>query len=275
MQTTETTNNMQLATKPQNQVAKLPIAHSLPESLVKTLPRQTIARISQLTLKQSSDEDRQKFAHQVLEFINPKFEDEQEALYSQKIIVEFAQNCNLTASEYLLALDMASKRQLSIDGEPVKVFREIDRLKLGEIETAYLEFIQNDKQHDLATKKINEYLNPPKEETAEEKQEKRLIFLKNSFKEYLQTGEMKGVILFYDKIRNLYPKISIDFVEHFLIKFKAEEPQKSESVGGMMPYKMVKNDAFVKFKETYVYTFLEKMEMKNYTEQQWIDYWEN
>lgn len=228
-----------------------------------------------MTLKQSSDEDRQKFAHQVLEFINPKFEDEQEALYSQKIIIEFAQNCNLTASEYLLALDMASKRKLSIDGESVKVFREIDRLKLGELETAYLEFIQNDKQHDLATKKINEYLNLPKEETAEEKQEKRLIFLKNSFKEYLQTGEIKGVILFYDKIRNVFPSISLDFVERFLKNFKPEEAQKSESVGGAVPFKMVKNDAFVKFKETYVYTFLEKLKMKDYTEQQWIDYWEN
>lgn len=274
MQTTET-HNTQVATQPQNQVAKLPIAHSLPENLIKTLPRQTVARISQLTLKQSSDEDRQKFAHQVLEFINPKFEDQEEAIYSQKIIIEFALNCNLTASEYLLALDMASKRQLTIDGEVVKIFREIDRLKLGEIETAYLEFIRYDKQHDLATKKINEYLNPPKEETTEEKREKRLIFLKNSFKEYLQTGEIRGAVLFYDKIRNLYSSVSIDFVEHFLKNFKPEEAQKSESVGGIMPFKMVKNDAFVKFKETYVYAFLEKKEMKNYTEQEWIDYWEN
>lgn len=213
--------------------------------------------------------------NKITRMLGVQFQDEEDRKNAGGEWIAFCQSFRLTAPEIVEAYTMALRKELYANGEPIKVFPNLSVITAGEILKAYEEYKIKSQTLEQGRKKLNEAINPPKEETAEEKQEKRLIFLKNSFKEYLQTGEMKGVILFYDKIRNLYPKISIDFVEHFLIKFKAEEPQKSESVGGMMPYKMVKNDAFVKFKETYVYAFLEKMEMKNYTEQQWIDYWEN
>lgn len=267
-----TTTNTQVAQ--QNQLAKYPIAHSLPENLIKELPQTTIAKISQLTLKQCSDTERLQFAHQVLEFINPKFEDKAEAQYSQKILVDFASKCQLTANEFMVALEMVSKRELVIDGEPVKIFREIDRLKLGEIERAYTDFIRNDKRHELGLKKINEYLNPPKEPTEAEKRQEWIEHLRKHHGEYQQTGKIKTAFLYYDKINREYEMIRLEFVENFFKNYRAEEPQKI-SGGGLMPFKVVKNDAFTCFKEAYVYAFLRKIEASKMTEEEWVNHWIN
>lgn len=126
------------------------------------------AEISQSMLKWSNDQQREEFAEQILNFINPKFESEEEYNGSVFVLLEFAKTCELTAREMLLALEMAADGKL-FDGEHrVKVFREIDRLKLGEIKGAYINYKRADRQYEIGRDKIRKALQPEYQPTPEQ-----------------------------------------------------------------------------------------------------------
>ena len=121
----------------------------------------------------------------VLNFIDPKFNDEIEFETNKAMLIEFAKNCELTADEFMNALMLASKGKLVVEDYEretfvaVKLFREINALKLGEIETAYVFWRNQDKAFETSENIVKNFLTPPpKEITPKEKFEQ----VKKTFK---------------------------------------------------------------------------------------------
>lgn len=205
-----------------------------------------------------------------MEFINPKFENEQEALYSQKIIIEFAQNCNITANEYMLALDLASRRLLTLNGEVIKVFREIDRLKLGEIETAFTEYKRHDPNAEKGEKMINQHLNQEKEPSEAEKELERKRFLTNAFNKYKATGEIIGGTLLYEKLRKRVSLVGLDFLDNFIRNYTGERVEKTQ---GLIPFRVEKTNLKVEWATAYVKQFCD-LKLSQLNLNGWIEFWE-
>lgn len=125
----------------------------------------TQRQVRSLMLKHTNFEETTVFIDWVFNFINPKFSSEGEREMAMTALYEFAKECELTASEMKEALQMASKGFLTIDdGETwkkIKLFREIDRLKLDEVEQAYIQFRNADYNHQKGLQLLKEILNPP------------------------------------------------------------------------------------------------------------------
>lgn len=134
----------------------------------------TQRQVRSLMLKYTNFEETTVFIDWVFNFINPKFSSEGEREMAMTALYEFAKECELTASEMKEALQMASKGFLTIDdGETwkkIKLFREIDRLKLDEVEQAYIQFRNTDYNHQKGLETLKVLLNPPpaKKEASEE-----------------------------------------------------------------------------------------------------------
>ena len=139
-------------------VGKEAIAKYLPNDLQMSLKQMAKAQISQSMLKYASDSEISQFAIRLINFINPKFE-EGEAEIAEAEIYSFAKNCELTGNEFLLALEMSADGKLYSEpdtngnSEKIKLYREVDRLKLGEVKSAYIALKRADKvfQDDLKT----------------------------------------------------------------------------------------------------------------------------
>ena len=219
----------------------------------------------------------------VIAFINPKFEDEDpnnplsEINIQKTIVLDFASKCSLSANEFILAMDMAARRQLFINDEPVKLFREIDRLKLGEVESAYLEFKRNDKTYSEDKLKIKAFLNPPPPElTEEEKKAERLKFFKIEFKNLKGKGVVTGSVVFYPIISHGLNHVNLAFVERFLENFT---PKEYKSKGGLPainnPMEVIEKNAFVEFKNHFVNAVIKGRKLNELSENEWVEYWEN
>lgn len=137
-------------------------------------------------LKHSDDKVKTEFALLVINFINPKYNIPQVEIKPDiEKCKDFASKCQLTKDEFMIALDMASRRLLTYkdgkkellnpnyDGETVEYFREIDLSVLGKIETAYIQFKQKDVQYDNGKRKISKHLNDEGEKTLEEAKAER------------------------------------------------------------------------------------------------------
>ena len=251
----------------------------------------TKAEISQSMLKWSNDNEKEVFANTVLNFINPKFESEEEYMAAKSILIEFSHKCDLTPAEFMLGLEMAADGILvsvpDHEGKsyPVKMFREIDRLKLGEIKNAYQYFKRSNINYEKDKAKIKLFLNPPPEITPEQIKAERLknwnslrksvkesepcahAFLfwewavkKGAFKNFLQDKEaqarkteqvMKAIINREKKKlqSGLFNKIEIENLIAFL--YDGKEPIKlaSERLQAM---------ATVEVKNELVYNFIKK-----------------
>lgn len=177
-----------------------------------------LAELSSPTLRNSDELTRDKFAQEVLSYLNPKFEGkteaekQEEAKISVRELMEFAKHCDLAPKEMILALVMTSKGRLYqrdyLGGflEPLRLFREIDRDKLHKIESAYIIHKREDKVferdttavsdflEDLTMKKIHAQMNKM-DETARERNLQKLL-------EDVEKGiKSKHGFLFYDELK--------------------------------------------------------------------------
>ncbi|WP_347219341.1 hypothetical protein [Chryseobacterium sp.] len=236
-------------------------------------------------LKLSSNEEINVFTAKLLNFFNPKFEDpEIESELARADILKFVMRCELTADEFLLALTLATEGKLrtepNSDGntENIKLFREIDILKLGEVKAAYLRFKRDDEQYKKGKAEIKAFLNPPPPElTTEEKKEIRIKFFKDEFIRLKEKGEILGSTQFYDLLRNEHKIVKIAFVEKFLQTAKLEEltaDKRSTDVHLASSKRIIKKDPFLAFKELFVKSYITKMKLSDGTEDQWIEHWE-
>lgn len=236
-------------------------------------------------LKQSNEEHMNIFTAKVLNYFNPKFEDpEIEEKLARADILRFAMRCEITEAEFMLALDLATEGKLQTapdsagNMENIKLYREIDIIKLGEVKAAYLRFKSVDEKYKNGKDKIAALLNPPSVElTPGQKKEIRIKFLKEEFSRLQTKGEVLGSVQFYDLLRKEHKVIKIGFVEKFLQTVKLEEyvdAGRSTEVHKASSKKVIKKDPFLEFKELFVSSYITKMKLKDVTEEKWIEHWE-
>lgn len=257
----------------------------MPENLKEQLPLTTIAKISQTKLKFSSRQEREFFAQKVLAFINPKYSDENNTnnvRLDLEVIVDFSHTSDLTANEFMLALQLSADGKLfyeSSDGKSseVKLFREIDRLKLGEVQKAYIQYKEKDKLHQQGEIKIKDYLNPPKEKSEEELRVERISFLKGQYNELQTKGSVRASVVFYSLLRKKHKEVKLDFLDNFLNNFKSEtiELKNGVGIGFSNPAKVVKNNVHTSFKDAFVSVAIQYYRLKEKTEEEWVDFWES
>lgn len=236
-------------------------------------------------LKQSSEEEIKIFSARILNFFNPKFEDPHEEELAAADIYSFAMRCELTADEFMLALSLATEGKLKSEidsegnAEVIKLFREIDIIKLGEVKSAYLRYKAEDSKYKKGKAEIVAFLNPPPaESTEEEKQKIRLKFLKDEYARLKSKGEVLGSVQYYDILRKSKDTVKLAFVERFMRAFVPEEyikDERSTSVHLASSKKIIKKDLFLSFKEVFVSAYITKMKLKDGTEEEWIEHWEN
>lgn len=156
-------------------------------------------------LKQSNEEQINVFTAKVLNYFNPKFEDpEIEEELARADILRFAMRCEITEAEFMLALDLATDGKLKTEPDSngnvgsVKLFREVDIIKLGEVKAAYIRFKNEDEQYKKGKLKIKKLLNPePKRSPEEIKAEKKKNW--DSLVEAVKKGEKcEHAFLFYE-----------------------------------------------------------------------------
>lgn len=214
-------NTMQVATTsqqaivPQHLAEKFRVINSLPENTLSSLPKITQLQVRSLMLKHTNSDEIQEFIDFVFFFVNPKFESEEDVDFAKIVLHEFAQSCSLTLAEMKEALQMASKGFLTIDdGETwkkIKLFREIDRLKLDEIEQAYIQFRNADYNHQKGLRLLKEILNPPavalplSQEAERQKKENLLREFAQAYKETgtLPMGSVQSFYLWLFKQKRL------------------------------------------------------------------------
>ena len=241
-----------------------------------------MAEISQSMLKSSTDEDKNVFSARVLNFINPKFDPENQILETELAEAElyaFANNCELTANEFMLALEMATEGKLSSEpddngnSQKIKLFREIDRLKLGEVKSAYIFHKTHDKKYETGRAEIKAFLNPPEKElTAEEKKESLIAWLEEEYRRLREYGKILGSIRFFDLITaNEEINIKVQDVATGLAKFVPEVA--TGKIGEGLP-SIKKNDVVTFFKDGIVARYIKKHNLKELSLNDWINYWE-
>lgn len=240
-------------------------------------------------LKWSSEEELNEFCVKVGSFFNPKFtgsaaeQDLQQEL-AAATIYDFAKKCELTEKEFMLALTLATEGKLKSEidnegnAETIKLYREIDTIKLGEIKAAYLRYKVADPNYQKGKAEIKAFLDPPPSESTEEEKHKiRLKFLKDEYERLQTKGEVLGSVQYYDLLRKNHDTVKIRFVELFMQTFVPEEytvEERSTSVHLASSKKIIKKDLFLSFKELFVSSYITKMKLKELTEEQWIEHWE-
>lgn len=237
-------------------------------------------------LRWSSDEDISVFTARVVNFINPKYNDINESELAEAELYSFAKKCELTADEFLLALELAVDGKLFTEPDEngnsskVKLFREIDRLKLGEVKSAFIYYKTIDKQNERGKSEIKAFLEPPKPEpTPEERKQSFLQLCKTEYARLQKEGNVLGTVIFYDLIKkNGLEKINLKFVEMVLNKFQPETFQtglSTSKVGSLLdlPKKTIHN-AKTFFIDSLVSAYFEKEKLKELSEDGFIEYWE-
>lgn len=155
---------------------KYPLAPYLPEKLRSSLSQMKAAEITETSLRNADFNTKNIFIHRMLSLINPKFEEESEMKIAKMELQDFANKCELTPKEVLLAVEMCIDGRLYSEpnesgfSERLRLFREIDRIKLGEIKSAYIYQKTINKQYEADTEKIKAYLQSSQQSEESKKQ---------------------------------------------------------------------------------------------------------
>ncbi|MHA7823663.1 hypothetical protein ACVVIH_12945 [Chryseobacterium arthrosphaerae] len=262
---------------------KFPLAPYLPAELVKNLPQIVKAEISQSMLKQSNDEQINIFTAKVLSYFNPKFEDpEIEEELARADILRFAMRCEITEEEFMLALDLATEGKLKTEPdsagnvENIKLYREIDIIKLGEVKAAYLRFKNDDEKYKNGKAKIKAFLSPPeKKMTPEEYRSLTLDNIRKDYHRFKADGKVLATSVFYDLIKKTgIVKVKIDFLEKFLKNFVPEVAEGKLSSGGTSLPNIVKKDVYVEFQNEMINHYIIHLDLHQKNEEEWIKHWE-
>lgn len=240
-----------------------------------------MAEISQPKLKYADNDVLTRFANRVVLFIDPKFSDDSpdDPLSDINIalnkVIDYGRRSNLTENEFMLALDMAPKGLLEIDGEKVKFFREINQAQLGQYEAGYIEFKSRDNKFQNAKDKISLFLNPPPPELSPEEYEIiTLNNIRNDYHRFKADGRVLATPIFYDLIKKTgIEKVKLSFVENYLKNFVPEISEGKLSSGGTALPKVVKKDAYVEFQNEMIVHYVIHLKLHELTEDEWVEQW--
>jgi hypothetical protein len=233
------------------------------------------------------------FALEVLNFINPNFENpdfedpDSDASLNKQKVKDFAKKSRLTPKEFMNALDLVPRGELTTieerpNGEefekPLKLFSRIDSKNLIEIETAYIRYRGKNKLYEKGKAEIKAFLTPPTiKPTEDEQQIIWLKFLKDEYDRLQEKGEVLGSVQYYDILRKKHDIVKIGFVEKFMMTFVPEEhtkDERSKAIHLASSKKIIKKDLFLSFKELFVSSYITKMKLNDGTEKDWINHWE-
>lgn len=252
------------------------------------------AEISQPMLKSCDLLTLEMFSLHVLNFINPNFENpdfedpHSDASLNKQKVIDFAKKSKLTPQEFMDALDLVPRGELTtIEERPngeefektLKLFSRIDSKNLIEIETAYIRYKTRNKLYEKGKAELKAFLMPPtKESSDEEKKAQNLKFLKEEYQRLQLRGFVLGSTVFYDLIRSNYKVVNLGFVEKFMINFKPEifeDEKRSVEFHLASSKKIIKKDVFLAFKELFIEKYIEKAQLKNMSDIEWIEHWQN
>lgn len=232
-------------------------------------------------LKSSSEQDVNVFTAKVINFFNPKFETETEVELARADIFKFALRCELTAEEFLLALNLATEGKLKseINGEGgaevIKLYRDIDSIKLGEVKAAYMRYKIEDEKYKKGKDQIRNYLNPPPPKmTSEEYEALTLENIKRDYHRFKADGKVLATPLFYDLIKQARGEnIKLKFVESFLKNFVPEVAEGKLSATGTALPKLIKKDAYLEFQNEMIVNYVLYLKLHETSEEVWMQHW--
>ncbi|WP_347216660.1 hypothetical protein [Chryseobacterium sp.] len=226
-----------------------------------------------------------RFANRVVFDIDPKFPDDDnndldDPLSPLNIAInrvrDYAKRSDLTEQEFLIALSMAQKGLLQIDGEKVRFFREINQAHFAQYEMGYVEFKIRDQKYQNAKDSIRKVLSPPeKKMTPEEYKALTLENIRKDYHRFKVDGKILATPVFYDLIKKTgIVKIKLEFVENFLKNFIPEVAEGKIGSNGTSLPKVIKKDAYVEFKNEMIKHYVIHLELQKKTEEEWIKHWE-
>lgn len=235
-------------------------------------------------LKQSNEEQINIFTAKVLNYFNPKYGEnptlEEELACAD--IHRFAMRCEITEDEFMLALDLATEGKLKTEPdaagntENIKLYREIDIIKLGEVKAAYMRFKNDDEKYKNGKAKIKAFLDPPaKKLTPEEYRTLTLDNIRKDYHRFKADGKVLATPIFYDLIKKTgIVKIKLEFVEKFLKNYVPEVAEGKISSGGTSLPKVIKKDAYVEFQNEMINHYIIHLNLHEITEEEWVKHWE-
>lgn len=234
-----------------------------------------MAEISQLKLKHCNENEINCFALLVLDFINPNFNSETEYNIAKICLIEFAKTCEITADEFIHALELASENKLYTEpnsngnSERIKLFKIIDRVVLGQVKAAYLHVKRVDSEFQKIKSEVKK-LREEKIPTEEEKKEIRLNFLKEEYLKLQKDGYVFGTTIFYELIKKKgVETVKLNWLDRVLESYNPT------------PKKNMVNDIFKKnvidpktyFIDCLVSAYFQKEKLKELSEVEFINYW--
>lgn len=288
IQTTQTTDLAIIQEIPQwAKVGKSPLLPYLPSEFAIKLPETVIAEISQAKLKYSSDDDLIRFANRVVYEIDPKFPEEDGNDPNDQFsplnlalnrVIDYGRRCDLTEKEFMIAISMAQKGILQVDGEKVRFFREINQAHFAQYEMGYIDFKIRDQKYQNAKDSIRTFLTPQQKEiTPEELKGLRMENIRKDYHRFNADGKVLATPLFYDLIKKTRgEKIRLEFVETFLKNFVPEIAEgKITSLGSSQMPKIIKKDVYLEFQDEIIRQYVIHLKLNDQTEVEWINHWEN
>lgn len=239
-------------------------------------------------LKYASEIEVNTFCAKICSLFNPKFSGSSAEQDAQSEIAfattyDFAKKCELTAQEFILAFHLASEGKLKTESdtngnsEIVKLYREIDIIKLGEIKSAYIRFKTSDEKYKKGKNKLRSFLTPPpKQVTPEEMKELTMDNIKKDYHRFKADGKVLATPVFFDLIKKkMGGVIKLDFVDRFLKNFIPEVAEgKLTPTGSTQLPKIIKKDVYVEFQDEIIKQYIMHLKINNYTETEWINHWE-
>lgn len=225
-------------------------------------------------LKYSAEPILDYYATEVFQFVNKSYAFEGDGVEDFTKIKKYLATCEITGDEFMIALNaVSSQKLLDKSGKPIIYIRDINEGNFNLYVSAYLDYKRSSKQYEIGKERLNEFLNPPRELTAEEKTQERLNWLSAEYQKLQKDGYVHGSTLFYDLITRSEDdfKVKVSFVEFVLEKFKPEITDGKLSNG--MPI-LKKKDALTHFKNMLVSAYIKKNNLKELSLEEFINYWE-
>lgn len=225
-----------------------------------------------------------QFANKVVFTIDPKLPDDhdfsdEDPMHPLNIalnrVVDYGRRSDLTEQEFMIALSMAPKGLLQVDGEKVKFFREINQAQLSQYEQGYIDYKIRDQKYQNAKDEIRKLIAPPEKKLSPEEYEAmRTENIRKDYHRFKADGKVLATPIFYDLIKKTgIEKVKLQFVENFLKNFVPEIAEgKLSGVGTALP-KVVKKDVYLEFQNEMIKNYIIYLKLDETSEEVWMQHW--
>ncbi|AZA82198.1 hypothetical protein C1637_09790 [Chryseobacterium lactis] len=224
------------------------------------------------------------FANKVVFEIDAKIEDDgnddpEDALSPTNIalnrVIDYAKRSDLTEKEFMIAISMAQKGLLQIDGEKVRFFREINQAHFAQYEMGYIDFKIRDQKYQNAKDSIQKFLSPPeKKMTPEEYEALTLENIRKDYHRFKADGKTLATPIFYELIKkDKGDRVKLVFVENFLKNYAPETAEGKLSADGTALPKLIKKDAYLEFQNEMIKNYIIYLKLHESSEEIWMQHW--